>query len=174
MTVTFDLPNLDPATQARWETQLPLFAEKWAVGRIGGVMLGERTYYLQRTGVDTLRLVEDRETLALVAPVKVDALAALYRELWGALFQAASLPPEQQALVLAEVERRLPSSCGCLSAWNSWKREHPPAFGNGFFAWLWEAKREVRTRQRKPSLTLAEALALYASVQETFSALGSD
>lgn len=166
MTVTFDIPSLDPATQARWETQLPLFAGKWAVGRIGGVMLGERTYYLQRTGADTLRLTADRDSLVMVVPVKVDALAALYAQLWSELFHAASLPPEQQALVLADVERRLPSSCGCLAAWSSWKREHSPAFGEGFFVWLWAAKCEIRERQRKPSLTLAEALALYFQAEE--------
>lgn len=161
MTVTFDLPSLDPATQARWETSLPIFAAKWPVGRIGGVMLGTQQFYLQRTGADTLRLTADRVSLVLAVPDKVDALGALYRELWEALFQAASLPPEQQALVLAEVDRRLPTSCGCLSAWNSWKLEHPPAFGDGFFAWVWEAKREIRRKQGKPSLTLAEAQSLY-------------
>ncbi len=158
MTITYDIPTAPPP---HWETQLPRFASQWPVGRVGGVMLGEATYFLQRTGPDSLRLVADRALL--VEPVKVDPHAALYWQLWSELFLAAD---GQQRTVLASVEQRLPRQCGCLSAWMAWKAAHPPVFGLGWFEWVWAAKREVRRRQSKDSITLSEARALYSGSRE--------
>lgn len=167
MTITFDLPDLDPATKARWETQLPLFAAKWPVGRIGGVMLGDRTYYLQRTGVDTLRLAVDKDSFTTALPLKVDALAALYHALWLELHSGALVleTPEQRQDLVQSVTQRVPSTCGCMGHWRNWINAHPFDYGSqeAFFAGTVEAHNGVSERLKKPVLTVAEALALYES-----------
>lgn len=159
MTITFDAP-VDPATKARWEAALPKHAEKWPVGKVGGVMLNHQTYYLQRTGLETLRLTVDKESLT-TAPDTNDPLAALYHDLWAILFNARDKTPEEQQRALAEVEARLPQQC-CLNGHREWMRRNPPVFGEGFFAFCVAMKNDVRRRQGKSEMTVDEARALYA------------
>lgn len=161
MTIAFDVPEIPSEIRETWESVLPKIAAAWSVGRTGNVMLGAATYYLQRTGADSLRLTANKESLT-VAPAKEETLAALYAELWGALFGARDASPWEQARILAHVERDLPQQCGCSWSWNEWKRQHHPKFGVDFFQWLVDAKNDVRRRQRKSTMTLEEVRALYA------------
>lgn len=62
---------------------------------------------------------------------------------------------------VAHMARRLP--CGeCTQHFLAYLHEHPPVFGEGYFAWTVEFHNHVRTGQGKSTLSVAEARALYA------------
>lgn len=161
MTVTVT-PEAEPVPAA-WRADPPLTAhmKPGDTGRLVDKKMGERYLHCVSEG----RFVITRRNERPAGKVGRDDVA-LYHALWNELHRGALLleTAEERIALVASIEERVPSRCGCLGHWRNWVKANPFDYGSRevFFAGTVEAHSAVSVRLKKPILTVAEALAIYA------------